>query len=122
MQLFTRDRIPSLIIIILAGALLTLAGQYYFQRQNLAAAQTTLKTFQYDQKVLNFTKLFITKVLKADGAVSFDDRLLLENSVRDVNDKAIFDQWQAFINAKTALDAQIQVKDLLEMLVERISI
>jgi hypothetical protein len=69
---------------------------------------------------LDFTKLFIAKVLKADGEVSFDDRLQLENSVRDINDKTIFDQWQKLINAKTALDAQIEVKNLLEMLVDKI--
>ena len=122
MQFFTRERIPSLIILILAGALIVLGVQYYIQRQNLIAAQNTVKTYQYDQKVLDFTKLFITKVLKADGTVSFDDRLALENAVRNINDKTIFDQWENFINAKTALDAQIQVKNLLEMLVDKISI
>lgn len=122
MQLFLRERIPFIIIIILAGVLLILAGQLYFQHQNLVIAQNTASTFQYDQKVLNFTKLFITKVLKADGEVSFDDRLQLENSVRAINDKTIFDQWQKFINAKTALEAQIEVKNLLEILIDKISI
>lgn len=122
MQLFRKEGIPFLIILILAGAVIVLGVQYYIARQNLTAADNTVKTFQYDQKVLSFAKLFITKVLKADGEVSFDDRLALENAVRNINDKAIFDQWQSFINAKTALDAQIQVKNLLEMLINKISI
>ncbi len=120
MQLFIRERIPYLVIIILAGLLLILAGQCYFQRQNLIVAENAIKTFQYDQKVLNFTKLFITKVLKADGEVPFEDRLQLETAVRDINDKTIFDQWNKFVNAKTALEAQIEVKNLLEMLVSKI--
>mgnify|MGYP001568243500 CR=1 FL=1 len=120
MQLFTRERIPYLAMIVLVGALLILVGQYYFTRQNLISAQNTVATFQYDQKVLSFTKLFIAKVLKADGEVSFDDRLLLENAVRDINDKNIFDQWQKFVNASTALEAQIEVKNLLEMLVNKV--
>lgn len=120
MQPFTRERIPFLIILILVAAVVILGVQWYIAGQSLKVSENTVKTFQYDQKVLNFTKLFITKVLKADGEVSFDDRLLLENSVRDINDKIIFDQWQKFINAKTALEAQIEVKNLLEMLVNKI--
>jgi hypothetical protein len=96
--------------------------QYYIQGQTLIVAQNASKTFQYDQKVLDFTKLFIAKVLKADGDVSFDDRLQLETFVRNINDKTIFDQWQKFINAQTPLEAQIEVKNLLEMLISKISI
>jgi len=122
MQLFAKERIPFLIILILVAVVLVLGGQYYVERRDLVAAQNAVKTFQYDQKVLNFTKLFISKVLKADGEVSFEDRLLLENTVRAINDKTIFNQWQKFINAKTALEAQIEVKNLLEMLVNKISL
>jgi hypothetical protein len=122
MQLFRKESVPFLIILILSAVVIVLAGQYYMTRQNLITSENKVKTFQYDQKVLGFTKLFIAKVLKADGAVSFDDRLQLENSVRDINDKAIFDQWEKFINAGTSLEAQIEVKNLLELLANKISI
>ncbi len=122
MQIFARERVPALIILILVGALLVMAGWCYFEHQRLVVAENTVKTFQYDQKVLNFTKMFIGKVLKADGEVSFEDRLQLENAVRDINDKTIFDQWNKFVNAKTSLEAQIEVKNLLEMLVSKVSI
>jgi len=121
MQIFRKESAPFLIILILAAVVIVLGVQLYIINQNLKLAQNTVKTFQYDQKVLNFTKLFIAKVLKADGEVSFDDRLALENSVRGIDDKTIFDQWQKFISAKTALEAQIEVKNLLEMLVGKIS-
>jgi hypothetical protein len=122
MQLFRKESIPLLIILILSAAAIVLGVQYYIQGQTLIAAQNASKTFQYDQKVLDFTKLFISKVLKASGDVSFDDRLQLETSVRGINDKEIFDQWQKFINAQTPLEAQIEVKNLLEMLINKISI
>lgn len=121
-QPFSKERLPFLIILILAGLVIILAVQYFIHRQELLAAQNTIKTFQYNQKVLFFTKLFITKVLKAEGEVPFEDRLQLENAVRDINDKKIFDQWQKFINAKTSLEAQIEVKNLLEILINKISI
>ena len=122
MQLFRRESLPFLIIIALVAVVIVLAVQLYVANHSLVLANNTIKTFEYDQKVLNFSKLFITKVLKADGEVSFDDRLLLENSVRSIDDKSIFDQWQKFVNAKSSLEAQIEVKNLLEMLVDKIII
>jgi hypothetical protein len=122
MKIYRKESIPFLAILILSAIVIVLGVQCYIEGQSLKIADNTIKTFQYDQKVLNFTKLFVTKVLKADGQVSFDDRLALENAVRNINDKTIFDQWEKFINAKTALDAQIEVKNLLETLVDKISI
>ena len=122
MRLFRKESVPFLIIIALVAVVIILSVQLYISNQSLATASNTVKTFEYDQKVLNFSKLFITKVLKADGEVSFDDRLLLENSVRSIDDKSIFDQWQKFVNAKSSLEAQIEVKNLLEMLVDKIII
>ena len=120
MQLIRKESVPFLIVLVLVAVIIVLGVQLYIANQSLTIANNTVKTFQYDQKVLNFTKLFITKVLKADGEVGFEDRLQLENAVRSIDDKTIFDQWNKFVNAKTALDAQIEVKNLLEMLVNKI--
>ena len=122
MQLIRRESLPFLVILILVAVVIVLSVQLYIISHNLAISDNTVKTFQYDQKVLNFTKLFIGKVLKADGEVNFEDRLQLENTVRDIDDKTIFDQWQKFVNAKTSLEAQIEVKNLLEMLVDKVRI
>lgn len=109
-------------MLVLVAVVIVLSVQLYIANQSLTIADNTVKTFQYDQKILNFTKMFVGKVLKADGEVSFDDRLALENAVRGIDDKTVFDQWQKFINAKTALDAQIEVKNLLELLINKITI
>jgi len=122
MQLFRKESVPFLVILVLVAIVIVLSVQLYISSQSLAIANNTVKTFQYDQKVLNFTKLFITRVLKADGEVGFEDRLQLENAVRSIDDKTIFDQWQKFVNAGTSLEAQIEVKNLLEMLVGKINI
>lgn len=121
MQIYRKESIPSLIIIVLAVAVIVLASQNYIDRQNLIVAENTVKTFQYNQNILEFTKLFVTKVLKSDGEVSFEDRLKLENAVRNINDKTIFDQWQKFVNAKNETEAQVEVKNLLETIVNRIT-
>jgi hypothetical protein len=75
-----------------------------------------------NEKIINFLKLFITKVLKAEGEVDFETRLKLENAVREIQDKEILDQWIKFTESKTEDEAQKNVKDLLEILVNKLQI
>jgi hypothetical protein len=75
-----------------------------------------------NEKIINFLKLFITKVLKAEGEVDFETRLKLENAVREIQDKEILDQWTKFTESKTEDEAQKNVKDLLEILINKLQI
>jgi hypothetical protein len=75
-----------------------------------------------NEKIINFLKLFITKVLKAEGEVDFETRLKLENAVREIQDKEILDQWIKFTESKTEDESQKNVKDLLEILVNKLQI
>jgi hypothetical protein len=75
-----------------------------------------------NERIINFLKLFITKVLKAEGEVDFETRLKLENAVREIQDKEILDQWIKFTESKTEEEAQKNVKDLLEILVNKLQI
>lgn len=69
-----------------------------------------------------FTELFVEKVLKTGKEVDFETRLQLENSVRELNNAEILNQWQKFIESKTEADAQIEVRNLLEILIKNIKI
>jgi hypothetical protein len=79
-----------------------------------------LQTQTTNEKVLEFTNLFIEKVLKAQTEVGFETRLKLENAVRNLNDEEILAQWQKFTESKTEAGAQEEVKNLLQMLVSKI--
>jgi len=72
-----------------------------------------------NRKTLEFLDLFVKKVLKADKEIDFETRLLLENKVRELNDKEILDTWNKFVNSKNEAEAQNNVKDLLEILIEK---
>ena len=120
MQIIRKGVVSFLVIVILLAAAIALIGQNYVVRQNLAIAENTIESYQYNEKILSFSKLFVTKVLKTEGDVSFEDRLKLENAIRDINDKAIFNQWQEFVNSESQIQAQIAVKDLLELLITKI--
>lgn len=76
-------------------------------------------TLPLNQRTLEFLSLFIKKVLKAEKEVDFDTRLMLENKVRELNDKEILEAWNKFVNSKSEDEAQKNVKDLLDILVDK---
>ena len=113
--------ILTIIILILVAVNVFFGISYFFAQKKLQTIEKQLKTQQESIKIVEFTKLFIEKVLKAEKEVSFEDRLKLENAVRDLNDDEILAQWEKFTASKTELDAQTAVKNLLELLVGKYS-
>lgn len=115
-------------IIIIAIILILLAGNIYFGfryfsvLKELKETKAAMEVPKINEKILSFTNLFITKVLKAENEVDFETRLKLETAVRDLNDEEILNQWEKFTESKTEADAQIEVKNLLEMLVNKIRV
>ncbi len=110
-----------IIIILLAGSVF-FAFKHFVVQKELSQTQTLLEIQQTNEKVLEFTKLFIGKVLKAETEVDFETRLKLENAVRNLEDEELLNQWQSFTESKTEERAQEEAKNLLEMLVGKIKI
>ncbi len=84
---------------------------------------TAVKAYQIqilNTKVLSFTRMFVEEVLMAEEEISFDTRLGLETAVRNLEDEAIFVQWQRFTKATTKEGASNEVKILLDLLVNKI--
>jgi len=106
--------------------LILLAGNVFFWmrysavQQELEKAKETLAIQEINEKVLDFSKLFIEKVLKTEGEIDFENRLILENAVRNLGDEEVLNQWQKFTGSQTEAEAQIEVKNLLELLVLKI--
>ncbi len=72
------------------------------------------------KKTVDFLKIFIVKVVKAQGEVGFDDRLKLENAVRELDDAIVLAKWKEFVDSKQSEDAQNNLKELLGLLVQRL--
>ena len=106
--------------------LLLIIGSVYFgfgylnTQEELRQARTALENQKTNKKVLDFTKLFIEKILKAETEVDFETRLKLENAIRNLDDKEILERCNKFVNSKNEGEAQSQVKNLLELLVNKI--
>jgi len=112
--------------LLIVVALILLVGNVFFWLKYSATQKELLKTTQAletqktNENLLNFAKLFIDTVLKAEGEIDFETRLQLENAVRNLNDNEILAQWQKFVGSKTEIEAQKEVKNLLEILVSKI--
>ena len=115
-----RKTISTIIILILLAGSVFFSVKYIALQKELRQTQAALDVQKTNEKVLDFTKLFIEKVLKAETEVDFETRLNLENAVRNLGDEEILAQWQKFIESKTEVQAQEEVKNLLEMLVNKI--
>lgn len=110
-------------LLILTMVLIT--GNVYFATRYFSVKKesaSVMETKTIDEKTLEFAKLFISGVLKADQEVDFETRLKLENMVRNLGDKEILAQWQKFVESKTEAEAQSNVKDLLEVVVSKIGV
>ena len=83
-------------------------------------ARKEASSFHRNEKVINFSRLFIDSVLKSGNEVDFDTRLKLENAIRDIKDDEILAQWNNFTKSQTEADAQNEVKNLLDLLMKKI--
>ena len=113
-----------LVLIIVIGVLVIgnafFIPNYFFTFQELQEIKSTQTKTELNTKVVNFTSMFIKKVLQAEKEVDFETRLSLENAVRDLKDEQIMSEWQNFIGSKTEQEAQNSVKKLLGILVSKI--
>jgi len=116
----TSEKILIALVTIFALSTAYLLTQYYFSRQQLEEAKQNIKGQQANEKIVIFTQLFIDKVLSGQDEVSFEDRLQLENAVRDINNQEIFTQWQKFAKGGTTTEAQQNLAKLLKLLMTNI--
>lgn len=112
-----------LILIIVVGAL-AISNVYFYMKvhslsKELAISQTDATSVHKNERIINFTQLFIEKVLNADKEVDFETRLQLENAARDLKDSEVLAEWQKFTNSKTEAEAQSEVKNLLRLLISK---
>ena len=108
------------ILVLFAGNVFLGLGLFY-ARQDLAKDEAVIVQRQTDQRIIHFANLVINKVLNAQGEVSFDDRLSLENAVRDTKDTELLAQWNNFTAAKDEASAQHEMKKLLSLLVAKMN-
>ena len=104
-----------LVLFLLVASNIVWGIEYAAKKSQLIKTQNDLVAIAQNKKILAFQKLFVDKVLNANGAVDFDTRVELQNAVTDIHDEAITQTWKAFLDAKTEADGQNRVKELLSL-------
>jgi len=113
-------KITLILVIIIIASNIAWGVGYFEEKSALSKAHSELSAITQNKKILAFQKLFIDKVLQANGEVDFNTRVLLQNSVNDTGDKAIIGVWNSFLESKTEADGQKRVKELLSLLSSKV--
>jgi len=113
-------KINILITILIIGNVFFLF-MYVSSQLKLRETEQTVASQKINSQVLDFSELFFDKVLQGTKEVSFDDRLQLENAVRALNDKEIFDTWTKFTSAKDQAEVQRSFYNLFRLLFSKLS-
>lgn len=111
-------------ILIVVTGLLVITNAYFMLKtyslsKELAISEADATSVHKNEKIINFTRVFIEKVLNADKEVDFNTRLQLENDVRNLKDDEVLAGWQKFIESKTNTEAAENTKELLKILITK---
>lgn len=108
-------------ISLLSAIAIFLAVECFLLASELNSVKASLKTQETNAKAVFFAKLFIDNILLSSGTVNFDERLKLENAIRDLNDPEIFAKWQKLTSSSGNAETQQIVGSILKMLINKIS-
>jgi len=106
--------------------LVLVAGNIFFSiqyteniKQQADQAASVVDTSGTRIKAARFMKEFVDIVLNTQGTISLDDRVKLENDVRQIGDSTITTQWMSFVNSKDAKTAQSNAVKLMSMVTNK---
>lgn len=114
-----RTRLVSnvLMLVLLAGNIF-FSIQYTESIKEQAVQETDNSTIKIQSSRL--LKSFIDIVLNTEGkAISYDDRIALENEVRQLKDADVIKKWNAFVNSSDAKIAQQNAVDFMKLLANK---
>lgn len=115
----TRETLTVISITLLIVALVIFVASIQLWNRGVDVSQGISVNEQ--QKIVTFMDNFVTLVLASDSEVSFDDRLKLENDVRELANEDVLAAWQRFVNSGTDREAQDSVVELLGILIAELS-
>ena len=112
--------LSNVLMLILVSGNIFFSIQYMdsIQQQSNKDSQEETRSIERLQTA-RFLKLFIDTVLNTKELISFENRVKLENDVRQLGDKAITAQWDMFVSSTDTKLAQEAAVKLMSMLGSR---
>lgn len=118
-----KSKIMNSKIIYIFILLVLFAGVVFLSATSMIINQNMKKVLAINSanaSIASFNKLFIEKVLKTKGEVSYEDRLKLENAVVNTKDADIAVAWKVFLASATEKEAQEKVLVLLSLFANKL--
>ena len=116
--LLDKSRMVSnlLLVILVAGNIYL--GIQYTETIRRETAQQDQDTTKIDTRIQisRFLRFFIDTVLNTKGTISFDDRVKLENDIRQIKDADLTKSWDNFVASKDGKVAQVNAVKLMSLL------
>jgi hypothetical protein len=112
--------VSNILLIVLVAGNIFFSIQYMQNLKDQANAKD--ETVSNSIQVSRFLKLFVDVVLnnEAGKTISYDDRLKLENDIRQIKDVDLINQWDAFVASKDAKAGQANAVKLMKMLTNKL--
>lgn len=109
--------LSNILMIILVSGNIFFSIQY-IQNIKQQATQDVAEESKVTERLQTgrFLKFFIDTVLNMNGPISYDNRVKLENDIRQLQDKNLTAQWNKFVNSKDPKTAQESAVTLMAML------
>ena len=106
--------------------IILLAGNVYFSIQYTSNIRLQdAKSLEDSNKITSrleiakFLREFIDTVLNTKGTISFDDRVKLENDIRQIHDTDLTKLWDSFVGSKDSKTAQDGAVKLMSALANK---
>lgn len=109
--------LTNLLVLVLLIGNIFFAYQYVgtLRAQNAEQKQKDEKNVERTQ-IAQFNKFFIDTVVNNKSKISADDRIKLENDIRQIHDEELIKLWDAFVNSKDGKTTQESAAKLMAAL------
>jgi len=107
----------NLLMLVLVASNIFFAVQYVNDiKQQANQQEVTDQSTTTRIQISRFLKYFIDTVLNTKGSISMEDRIKLENDIRQIHDTDLIKLWDGFVASKDGKEAQVNAVKLMAML------
>ncbi len=107
----------NLLMLVLVASNIFFAVQYVNDiKQQADQQEVTDQATTTRIQISRFLKYFIDTVLNTKGTISMEDRIKLENDIRQIHDTDLIKLWDGFVASKDGKEAQVNAVKLMAML------
>lgn len=111
----------ALIALLILSNIFTI-GLFLKSKTNSEPDEKNIAVMEENKKTVEFLKFFVERVLQSEKEVLYEDKLKIENDIKDIGNQELINKWIDFASSETSEQAQKNLKNLLDALVNNIKL